>query len=87
MLQEMQQREQVNEQLAEKAAAAEAAVRQQALNADTGNLLDPAVIAQEQAAEQAAALPVKRRPPDGARALRLGAVSAIRTRMCPYMLL
>ena len=76
----MQQREQVHEQLAARTqeAAAEAAMRQQGLEADTGNLLDPAVIAQEQAAGQALealAMPVKRRPPDDRRAIRLGAVS------------
>ena len=76
----MEQREQVNEQLAARAAAEAAAVRQQGLDADGGNLLDPDVIAQEQAASQAseaAASPVKRRPPDGARAIRLGAVSTL----------
>ena len=75
----MQQREQVNEELAAKAAA-EAAMRQQGLDADSGNMLDHAVIAQEQAASQAtdtAASPIKRRPHDGARAIRLGAVRTI----------
>ena len=70
----------MHEQLAARAAAEEAALHQPGLGADTGNLLDPDVIAQEQAAGQAAdtaAAPPKRRHPDGARAIRLGAVSML----------
>lgn len=78
----MQQREQVHEQLAAKAAEALGEVGQQGLQEDTGNVLDPADIAQEQAAGVAAAaatLPVKRRPPEDRRAIRLGAVSGFCT--------
>lgn len=76
----MAQREQVHEQLAAKAQEGLGDLGQQGLPGDTGNVLDPADIAQEQAAgavATAAASPVKRRPPEDRRAIRLGAVSGM----------
>ena len=78
LLQEMRQREEVHAHLAAKAQEGLGEVGPQGLEEDTGNVLDPADIAQEPAAGQAAAtatLPVKRRPPEDRRAIRLGAVS------------
>ena len=78
LLQEMRQREEVHAQLAAKAREGLGELAPQGLEEDTGNVLDPADIAQEPAAGQAAAtatLPVKRRPPEDRRAIRLGAVS------------